>query len=133
MKILVPLDTQQEELELCRKRLVVYGLDFKISDVLGKSRERRLNGIRALIADMLKHKEYSYAHIGSLMNRDHATAMHLVSNYEHKRNGRLRNFEQIREKLRQNNTKEEILLMIDNHYKEIAKLAAMITKLEKES
>lgn len=133
MKIEISPEIRNKELEYCKTRLKVYNISFSTRQVLGKSRLAHINGIRSLIAVILRNKGYSYSTIGSIINRDHATAMHLVSKYETKKIGRIPDYTKIRTLLTIGNSKEEILLLIDAHLQEIDRLQKRLIKLEKKS
>ena len=128
MKGKITPQVQKEELEYCRSRLRIHDLFFDTDEVIGRCREAHLNGIRSLIGVILKSRGYSYAKIGAIMNRDHATALHLVNNYGTKEKGRLPNYHKIKKLLLINDSKEEIILQIEAHIKEIEKLQKYLEK-----
>lgn len=78
MKTTETKEIQITELECCKKILSNFNITFNIKDILSKSRKAELVYIRALIVVILREKEYSYSKCGAIINRDHATAIHLL-------------------------------------------------------
>lgn len=89
MKGVIDPLTQVVLLEECQIMLQDTGFNFDIDEVLGDSRESRINFQRAIIAYYLRMvKGFSFSYIGAVLNRDHSTAIHLINNYGKKTIGR---------------------------------------------
>ena len=78
MKRKMQLQDQLGFLALCQKQLASIGVNINVRDVLGKSRQSEIVFQRALVAVILRSQGFSFSHIGSIINRDHATAINLL-------------------------------------------------------
>jgi len=123
MKNKISYTEVEEALIYCQARLINHGVTFSIKAIRGPSRVRELNGIRALIVLILRtDKDYSFAKIGAIINRDHASAIHLFNNYDKFTYGRLETYELIKYELMKENLlrieiieREKILSQIETY------------------
>ena len=121
MKTYVSPEIIKEELEHCLDRLSVYNLEATVKQIRSNSRQAELNGMRALIAEMLHRKKYTSGKIGAILNRDHASILHMFK-YEDYKSGRLNNYKDINKALKESHDKNTIEEQIARHEKAINKL-----------
>lgn len=62
----------------------LYGLGLDVEKLRGKSRKQEIVLLRAIVCRVLRNKDKSTPEIGSYINRDHATVVHLLNTYEFK-------------------------------------------------
>lgn len=67
---------------LCAEDL--YDIDYET--IFGKRRNQTVVEIRTILAKVFYELYYTYQDIGEVLNRDHATIIYLVTQYEHKAN-----------------------------------------------
>lgn len=127
MKAEVSPSVIKRELEYCKVRLSIHGINVNSKAIRGNSRKMEYNGVRALIVYILRKKKYSFAKIGTILNRDHTTARHLLMHDKFK-HGRYKNFEQLKQNLDAPQSIEEIQIQIDFHKEAIKNLRKMLCK-----
>lgn len=111
---------QKEELDYCKNLLKEQNIDFKYKEILGPSRKAELVFIRALIVIILRKKGYSLHKTGHIINRDHATIVHLQK-YTRKQ-GRNKKYFAIIKDLTIKINKGDALNKIEYHLDEIIRL-----------
>ncbi len=130
MKTYISDHNIKKALDYCQSRLAIYNIQFTIDEIRGPSRVRELNGIRALIAHILRKQGNAFARIGTILNRDHSMIIHLLK-HDQFTCGRFEDFAKICKALDQAKGIDEIKLRISYHEKELLKLQNTIDKLKK--
>lgn len=74
-------ELQDYYLSLAEDCLTKLGIEINRTYILSPDRSADLVFKRALIALFLREEGLSFPDIGAVLNRDHATAIHLINNY----------------------------------------------------
>lgn len=130
MRLKTNPETQRANLSLLMDtQITLYAMDFKfnITEVLSKSRKQKTVFERACLAFYFRSQGYSTLKVGQILNRDHATILHLLKygnrKYHSSWNHRKYNeFIDLVEKLTTNSKIQHHEEQIKFHLKELQKL-----------
>jgi len=128
MRTAIPETELLDELHLCVEFFEAYSVWLNINRVLSECRETDIVYQRALMSCYFRAKGFSYAQVGFMLNRDHASIMNLMKNYTRGAlaAGLRQDFNKFRVLINATVQPNDIEKKIQYHYSEIARLQKIL-------